>query len=117
MASIPEQLAHFPSVEYTVIFTVSTLSATYSFYGMYVLLFGTYLYMMRHSEQRPVRRENGLHLWLAVALFILSTMFVVDYTIRFVTDSATYFDALETGDHRAFSRYMTPTDNLKMIVL
>ncbi|KAI3618022.1 hypothetical protein WG66_005636 [Moniliophthora roreri] len=49
--------------------------------GFYVLLFGTCVHMMHRHHQRSERLNHHFYLTLSVVLFVLSTMFVVVYTM------------------------------------
>ncbi|KAK7040899.1 hypothetical protein VNI00_009495 [Paramarasmius palmivorus] len=103
---IPEELAPYLTVEKTIILPISSLSAMYFVYGIYVLLFGTYLYMMRKRE----KGANQLYLWLTVALFVLTTIFVVFYTIQSVNLSIILFDTVKDGDYVSLARYLLGGD-------
>jgi len=84
--------------------------------GIYVLLFGTYLYMIRGREQRRSGTYK-LYLGLTIALFVLSTIFAAGYTVIYVSDSVMFFGTIKTGNYQTVTRYLSPVDNLKRIKL
>ncbi|KAK7045809.1 hypothetical protein VNI00_007213 [Paramarasmius palmivorus] len=58
-------------------------------HGLYTVFFGAYLYMMQHKRNNTseTARHHFFILFLTVALFILSTVFVVVYTMASVQSS------------------------------
>uniref|UniRef100_A0A0W0FVU7 Uncharacterized protein n=1 Tax=Moniliophthora roreri TaxID=221103 RepID=A0A0W0FVU7_MONRR len=70
--------------------------------GIYVLLFGTLIYMTRNS--RRYERLSNFHLWLTTTLFVLATMFVIDFTVASIRESWALFMTVDTGDNREYLR-------------
>jgi membrane-associated HD superfamily phosphohydrolase len=65
--------------------------------GFYILLFGSYLYMM--GSRRPSETvDTSLYMALTITLFVLSTIFVMEYTVNLVHFSTRAFTAVMTGD-------------------
>jgi hypothetical protein len=64
--------------------------------------------MMRNREQRLNGNvtANKLYLGLTTALFLLSTMFAVVYTVDRVRDSIISFDTVQSRDYRIFIEYL-----------
>ncbi|KAK7054282.1 hypothetical protein VNI00_003475 [Paramarasmius palmivorus] len=101
----------YPSIQQIVICPISTLSVMYFVYGIYVLLFGTYIYMMRTShDQTGERRNKSLYLFLTVALFVLSTILVVNETYYYVHGAIVGFDVIKDEDHDLGERYQNQED-------
>ncbi|THU99234.1 hypothetical protein K435DRAFT_659406 [Dendrothele bispora CBS 962.96] len=117
MASpIPEDLAFYLSLELTVVYPIATLSAMFFVYGIYVLLFGTYLYMILGGRGQRLSGTTAafkLYLGLTSALFILSTVFAAGYAVIYVNDSVMFFNTVKSGDYQAVIRYLDPGENLK----
>ncbi|KAK7054283.1 hypothetical protein VNI00_003476 [Paramarasmius palmivorus] len=109
-STVPDNYLASLSALQTVIRPASALSAMYFTYGIYVLLFGTYLYMTRSRNQTYDRRNKNLYLILAVVLFVLSTIFVVNYTIWAAHASIVRFNVVKDGDYDLFARYQTFDD-------
>ncbi|EEB91384.1 hypothetical protein MPER_10261, partial [Moniliophthora perniciosa FA553] len=81
-STIPEVLMTFLSVRRVILVPLFTLVVMYLVYGFYILLFGTYIYMMRNGNRGDERANHNLYLTLTVVLFVLTTLFVVDYTVQ-----------------------------------
>ncbi|KAF5346919.1 hypothetical protein D9758_010097 [Tetrapyrgos nigripes] len=98
---------------------VATLSTLYFIYGFYVLLFIIYLYLfLQHRRrQRDIDSGNGasgnlLYFPGVVALFVVSTCFVVFETQSSVRAGTIFFEAVKSGDTTEFAKYVT-NDRLK----
>ncbi|ESK87664.1 hypothetical protein Moror_1886 [Moniliophthora roreri MCA 2997] len=107
MSDSTYDIASILSVQSTVIFSISTLSATYFVYGLYVLLFGAAVYMMRSRQQCDERLNWSLYLLLTVILFVFSTAYVVIETVYLVRDSIICFTAVKTRDYEPLVDYWT----------
>ncbi|KAI3605035.1 hypothetical protein WG66_001919 [Moniliophthora roreri] len=77
---------------------MSTLSAMYFVYGIYVLLFGTYMSMVTKHQQDDKYHNNRLYASLTITLFVLSTALVAIYTRFGIVGSVIRFDAIQTRD-------------------
>ncbi|ESK87659.1 hypothetical protein Moror_1901 [Moniliophthora roreri MCA 2997] len=93
------------SVQDTVILSITTLSGMYFVYGLYILLFGAAVYMMRSRHQCNERLNWSLYLSLTVILFVFSTAFVVVITIIGVHRSIIYFTIAKTRDYEPLVDY------------
>ncbi|EEB95509.1 hypothetical protein MPER_05510 [Moniliophthora perniciosa FA553] len=107
-SSIGDELSHFSSVERIIVSPVATLSAMYFVYGLYILLFGTAFHLMHSGHRRPDDEwlNRKMYLSLMVVLFVLSTAFVVDYTIGAVEESSAFFTAVKTLDDQPLVDYL-----------
>ncbi|EEB99423.1 hypothetical protein MPER_00905, partial [Moniliophthora perniciosa FA553] len=99
-STIPEELAPLLSVQRTVVFPIATFSALYFFYGLYVVLFGACVHMMRSRHPGDEKLNRNLYLSLTVLLFVFSTIYVVVYTIDESTGSIVRFNAVETHEYQ-----------------
>ncbi|KAK7015560.1 hypothetical protein VNI00_010429 [Paramarasmius palmivorus] len=117
--TVPKEVAPYISVLRVIDLPLSTFSVMYFVYGIYVLIFGTYLYMMRNHEQKYDNTSvaNRLYLRLAVVLFVLSTIFVADFTAMRVQDSELFFNAAKARDYRTLYRYLTSANKERMALL
>uniref|UniRef100_A0A0W0EZK2 Uncharacterized protein n=1 Tax=Moniliophthora roreri TaxID=221103 RepID=A0A0W0EZK2_MONRR len=86
---------------------IATLSAMYFVYGLYILLFGTAFHLMysRHRRQDDEWLNRKMYLSLTVVLFVLSTAFVVDYTIGALEESSAFFTAVKILDDQPLVDY------------
>ncbi|ESK92601.1 hypothetical protein Moror_4400 [Moniliophthora roreri MCA 2997] len=107
MSDSTDDVTSILSVQYTVIFSIATLSAIYFVYGLYVLLFGAAVYLMRSRQQRNERLNWNLYLSLTVILFVFSTVYVVIETVSLVRDSIIRFTAVKTRDYEPLVDYWT----------
>ncbi|ESK83551.1 hypothetical protein Moror_12098 [Moniliophthora roreri MCA 2997] len=106
--TIPEDLIRsLFSVQETIVRPIATLSAMFFVYGFYVLLFGTYVYMMCSDHKESERFRRNLNLALAVVLFGLSTASIVVYTTNVVDQSIALFTAVKTQDYQSIAGYLT----------
>uniref|UniRef100_A0A0W0FNS0 Uncharacterized protein n=1 Tax=Moniliophthora roreri TaxID=221103 RepID=A0A0W0FNS0_MONRR len=106
-SEIPEEIAGLLTVDRSIIYPTSTLSVMYFIYGFYVLLFGTYVYMMRGRQQDNEHLNHNLYPLLTVVLFVLSTVFVAAKTMDEVRRSIFLFTTLQTGDYEPLLNYLT----------
>ncbi|ESK84257.1 hypothetical protein Moror_3796 [Moniliophthora roreri MCA 2997] len=105
-STIPKELTDILSVERIIVGPISTLSAMYCVYGLYILLFGAAVYLMRSRQRGDESKFNcKFYLSLTVILFVLCTMFVVDYTIQNLLEPVIFFTAVKTGDFKPFMDY------------
>ncbi|ESK89059.1 hypothetical protein Moror_5334 [Moniliophthora roreri MCA 2997] len=102
-----EKLASYLSTTSTIVFPIANLSVLYFVYGFYVLLFGTCVYIMLRRQKDDERPNHKLYLWISVILFILSTVFVVVYTISLVSGSIIRFNAVKTQDYLPLVLHLT----------
>lgn len=70
----------------------------YFVYGIYVLLFGTYMSMVTKHQQDDKYHNNRLYASLTITLFVLSTALVAIYTRFGIVGSVIRFDAIQTRD-------------------
>ncbi|ESK93528.1 hypothetical protein Moror_1642 [Moniliophthora roreri MCA 2997] len=106
-SEIPEEFAGLLTVDRSIIYPISNLSALYFIYGFYVLLFGICVYMMRGRQQDNEHLNHNLYLSLTVVLFVLSTVFVAAKTVEEVRRSIFLFTTLQTGDYEPLLNYLT----------
>ncbi|KAI3618211.1 hypothetical protein WG66_005615 [Moniliophthora roreri] len=102
-----EKLASYLSTTSTIVFPIANLSVLYFVYGFYVLLFGTCVYIMLRRQKDDERPNHKLYLWISVILFVLSTVFVVVYTISLVSGSIIRFNAVKTQDYLPLVLHLT----------
>ncbi|KAI3608467.1 hypothetical protein WG66_000915 [Moniliophthora roreri] len=112
MSDSTDDVTSIFSVQYTVISSIATLSAMYFVYGLYVLLFGAAVYLMRSRQQCDERLNWNLYLSLTVILFVFSTVYVVIETVSLVRDSIICFTAVKTRDYEPLVDYWAH-DNYK----
>uniref|UniRef100_A0A0W0GEL2 G protein-coupled receptor n=1 Tax=Moniliophthora roreri TaxID=221103 RepID=A0A0W0GEL2_MONRR len=93
------------SVQRVLILPIVTLLITYLLYGFYILLFGTCVHIMRGRQPVGEGLNRNLYLSLTVILFVLTTAFIVDYTVVIVSESIAYFTVVKTRDSRAYVEY------------
>ncbi|KAK7054286.1 hypothetical protein VNI00_003479 [Paramarasmius palmivorus] len=94
------------SVEQSIIYPMSALLGMYFAYGIYVLLFGTYIYMIRNQNQTgDSKHYKNLYNILTVVLFVLSTIFVVNDTAYYVHGTIIRFNVVKGEDYSLFERY------------
>ncbi|ESK83874.1 hypothetical protein Moror_11089 [Moniliophthora roreri MCA 2997] len=107
MSGIPESIAELYTARSIIVYYVTTASAMYFAYGLYVLLFGTSIYIMhRHQqEQGDERLDNNLYSLLTIILFVLSTVFVVDWTIESIRGPSAVFNMFKTGSTQPMVDY------------
>ncbi|ESK83870.1 hypothetical protein Moror_13481 [Moniliophthora roreri MCA 2997] len=106
-STIPEELMPFLSVRRVILVPLFTLVVMYLVYGFYILLFGTYIYMTCNGNRGDKQANHNLYLTLTVILFVLSTLFVVDYTIQEVRNSVVLFTTIQNGDYQMLMDYST----------
>ncbi|KAI3618181.1 hypothetical protein WG66_005602 [Moniliophthora roreri] len=104
-SSIPEEYAGLFSVQSIILLPVSTLSVMYFVYGLYVLLFGTWVYMLRSRQNDNDRFNHKSNFIVMVALFVLTTMVIIDQTMVRVRDAIILFTAFRTGDYGPLNAY------------
>ncbi|KAK7054318.1 hypothetical protein VNI00_003511 [Paramarasmius palmivorus] len=109
-SAVPDFLGSFVSVEQTIIDPIITLSVMYFAYGSYVLLFGTYLYMMRNRDQTGERQNRNLYLTLTAVLFVLSTIFVINHTVYYAHGAVVRFNVVKNEDYDLLERYQNQDD-------
>ncbi|EEB96992.1 hypothetical protein MPER_03778, partial [Moniliophthora perniciosa FA553] len=98
------------SVQRVLVLPIVTLLITYLLYGFYILLFGICVYMMRGRQAVGERLYRNMYLSLTVILFVLTTVFIVDYTIVIVlSESIVYFTVVKTRDSRTYVEYSENT--------
>ncbi|ESK87662.1 hypothetical protein Moror_1904 [Moniliophthora roreri MCA 2997] len=116
MSESIDDAASILSVQYTIILSIATLSGMYFVYGLYVLLFGAAVYMMRSRQQCNEWLNWSLYLSLTVILFVFSTAYVVVITIFAVRKSIICFTAVKTRDYEPMMDYWRPLhDNYKTV--
>ncbi|KAK7041870.1 hypothetical protein VNI00_008827 [Paramarasmius palmivorus] len=103
---IPEDLAaEYLSVSKILTDPVTSLSATYFAYGLYVLLFALCISQMSLSRDSE-RQNHRFYLSITVILFVLSTVFVVAYTIDRFRQSVVFLKALKAQDVQLLIDYI-----------
>jgi hypothetical protein len=78
--------------------------------GIYVLLFATYVYMARGRNDPGERLDHNLYVTLTVALFVLTTIFVVNITIYYPHGAVVRFNAVKKGDYDLLDKYLNWDD-------
>ncbi|KAK7037263.1 hypothetical protein VNI00_011254 [Paramarasmius palmivorus] len=103
--SLAATYASFLTVRKVIVDPISSLSIMYFGYGFYVLLFGLCMRIMHARKREHVNQT--LYLTLTIILFILSTLFVVDYTINIVGETILYFTAMKTANYDRLDEYLS----------
>ncbi|EEB89097.1 hypothetical protein MPER_12850 [Moniliophthora perniciosa FA553] len=105
--TLSDELGVYTTANEVIVFPISTLSVMYSIYGFYVLLFGVCFHMMRRQGPDGEQLNASLYLWLAIILFLLTTIFVVAYTMSQIHQTLVFFAAAKTGDYERLAQYLT----------
>uniref|UniRef100_A0A0W0FNN1 Uncharacterized protein n=1 Tax=Moniliophthora roreri TaxID=221103 RepID=A0A0W0FNN1_MONRR len=107
MSGIPESISELYTARSIIVYYVTTASAMYFAYGLYILLFGTSIYIMHchQQEQGDERLDNNLYSLLTIILFVLSTVFVVDWTIESIRGPSAVFNMFKTGSTQPMVDY------------
>ncbi|KAK7018645.1 hypothetical protein VNI00_018356 [Paramarasmius palmivorus] len=66
--------------------------------------------MTRSRDRTSERRHSNLYFKLAISLFVLSTLFVVNYTVYTGHASVVRFNVVKNQDYDLFERYQTFDD-------
>uniref|UniRef100_A0A0W0FSY0 Integral membrane protein n=1 Tax=Moniliophthora roreri TaxID=221103 RepID=A0A0W0FSY0_MONRR len=106
-STTPEELAPYLSIKETIVYPIVTLSAMYFVYGLYVLIFGTYVYITGKCQQGNGSHNSRLYLSLTITLFTLSTILVMVYTRFYIVDSIVRFNAVKTQDYDQLVNFLT----------
>ncbi|ESK91921.1 hypothetical protein Moror_10423 [Moniliophthora roreri MCA 2997] len=106
-STTPEELAPYLSIKETIVYPIVTLSAMYFVYGLYVLIFGTYVYITGKCQQGNGSHNSRLYLSLTITLFTLCTILVMVYTRFYIVDSIVRFNAVKTQDYDQLVNFLT----------
>ncbi|ESK84254.1 hypothetical protein Moror_3793 [Moniliophthora roreri MCA 2997] len=104
--TLSDELGAYTTVNEVIVFPISTLSVMYFIYGFYVLLFGVCFYMMRRQGPDGEHLNASLYLWLATILFMLTTIFIVAYTMSQIYQTLVFFTAAKTGNYERLAQYL-----------
>ncbi|ESK82120.1 hypothetical protein Moror_3491 [Moniliophthora roreri MCA 2997] len=91
------------------VYPMFTLGLQYFLYGLYVLLFTTYVQIMRHKTPG----ESMLYLKPTILLFVLAMFLIVVQSIYLPRQAFVKFQAIRTGDYDRLDDYLIGPDALK----
>ncbi|ESK86187.1 hypothetical protein Moror_16692 [Moniliophthora roreri MCA 2997] len=107
--SAEERLAPFLSAKPIIVQPVSTFSAMFLVYGLYIALFAT---CMNVLWKKTSQNNRGLYLGWTISLFTMATVIVIFETIGLLRQSLMAFWTVKSEDYRELIQYLS-NDNLK----
>ncbi|KAF9259788.1 hypothetical protein L218DRAFT_873827 [Marasmius fiardii PR-910] len=101
---VPSQYLPLFDVENVVIYPNVTLSVMYFAYGLYALLFGLCIYVLRRG---PAFHLQNFYMSVTAILFVVSTCMVAAETTQRIKDTVVLFNSTKTRDFLPFLKFAT----------
>ncbi|KAF9259792.1 hypothetical protein L218DRAFT_933312 [Marasmius fiardii PR-910] len=99
---VPSQYLPLFDVENVVIFPNVTLSIMYFVYGLYTLLFGLCIYVLRRG---PAFHLQNFYMSVTAILFVVSTCMVAAETTQMIQETVVLFNSTKTRDFLPFLKF------------
>ncbi|KAJ8075461.1 hypothetical protein PM082_019799 [Marasmius tenuissimus] len=101
--AVPSEYTLLLDAHQVVVYPQVTLLTVYLLYGVYILLFGLCVHILRYG---PIFHYRKLYLTSTILLFFLSSTTVAVETITMLQQSIVKFDAVNTQEYSGLIQYI-----------